>query len=88
VFTENTDYVVLRDLTVDYRIPERFLLPRTRDVRVQFSVTNPYIWAASSFDPEVTLSGATEQGGPAVGGFNYSTESRPRTYMVTLRFGF
>jgi hypothetical protein len=90
VFTENTDYVVLRHLTVDYLVPPR-LIPsrvRVRDAKVQFSVTNPFIWAASSFDPEITLSGATEQGGPAVGGFNYSTESRPRTYMITLRFGF
>jgi outer membrane receptor protein involved in Fe transport len=88
VFTESTDYVVLRHLTAGYLIPQRVLPHRLHDVRAQFSVTNPLIWAASSFDPEITLSGATEQGGPSVGGFNYSTESRPRTYLLTLRFGF
>jgi TonB-dependent starch-binding outer membrane protein SusC len=87
VFVENTDYVVLRHLSADYRLPERYLPWRVRDARLQFAVTNPFIWAASSFDPEITLSGATEQGGPSVGGFNYSTESRPRTYLLTLRLG-
>jgi len=88
VFVENSDYVALRHLTGDYRLPERFLLPRTRDVRIGFSISNPLEWATSTFDPETALSGANEQGGPAVGGFNYSTEIRPRTYMLTLRFGF
>ncbi len=88
VFVENTDFVALRHLTADYRVPERYLLPRTRDMRVSLAVSNPFTWATSSFDPETALSGANEQGGPSVGGFNYSTEIRPRTYMLTLRFGF
>jgi outer membrane receptor protein involved in Fe transport len=88
VFVVNTDFVALRHFTADYRVAERFLPPRTRDMRVGFSITNPYVWTTSSFDPETALSGSSEQGGPAVGGFNYSTEIRPRTYMITLRFGF
>src|SRR5439155_6708687 len=74
-FIENTDYMILRHLTADYRVTGRFLPPGARDLRIGFSVTNPFEWAASSFDPEVDLSGATEQGGAAVGGFNYSTDS-------------
>jgi hypothetical protein len=88
VFVENTDFVALRHVTADYRVAERFLPPRTRDMRVGFSISNPYVWTTSTFDPETALSGANEQGGPAVGGFNYSTEIRPRTDMITLRFGF
>jgi hypothetical protein len=88
VFVENTDFVTLRHLTADYRVSGKFLPPRTRDMRIGFSVTNPFMWTTSSFDPETALSGANDQGGPAVGGFNYSTEIRPRTYMLTLRFGF
>ena len=49
---------------------------------------HPFEWASSSFDPEVDLSGAMDQGGATVGGFNYSTDSHPRTFLLTLRFGF
>jgi hypothetical protein len=49
---------------------------------------NPWRWASSSFDPETDLSSAGTQGGAAVGGFNYATEVNPRSYLLTLRFGF
>ena len=87
-FIENTDYMILRHLTAEYRLSERFLPPGARDLRIGFAVTNPFEWAASSFDPEIDLSGANEQGGAAVGGFNYSTDSHPRSFLLTLRFGF
>jgi hypothetical protein len=87
-FIEKTDFVALRHLTVDYRVTPRFLPPGAKDMRISFSVTNPFEWAASSFDPQVDLSGAMDQGGATVGGINYSTDSQPRTYLLTLRFGF
>lgn len=87
-FIEKTDFVALRHLTVDYRMTPRFLPPGAKDMRISFSVTNPFEWAASSFDPQVDLSGAMDQGGATVGGINYSTDSQPRTYLLTLRFGF
>lgn len=87
-WVENTDYVAIRTITVDYKLPERFLSGVARDGRVAFSVTNPWRWAASHWDPETDLATASEQGGAAVGGYNYATDSAPRTYLLTFRFGF
>ena len=88
-FIEKTDFVALRHLSVDYRVTDqRFLPPGTKDMRIAFSVTNPFEWAASDFDPQVDLSSAMTQGGAAVGGINYSTDSAPRTFLLTFRFGF
>ena len=58
------------------------------DARVSFSISNPFRWAASRWDPETDLSTAADQGAAAVGGYNYATDSAPRTYLLTLRFGF
>lgn len=88
LWVENSDYVSLRTITADYRVPEKFLPRGAKDMRMSFSVTNPFRWAASSFDPETDLSSALTQGGAAVGGYNYATESSPRSFLLTLRFGF
>jgi hypothetical protein len=88
LWVENTDYVALRTLSADYRVPERLLPRGAKDLRVAFQVVNPWRWASSSFDPETDLSSAGTQGGAAVGGFNYATEVNPRSYLLTLRFGF
>ena len=87
-WVENTDYVALRAFTVDYRLEERFLPRLARDARVAFSVQNPWRWASSNWDPETDLATAGDQGGAAIGGYNYATDSAPRTYLLTLRFGF
>ncbi|HEX3867519.1 MAG TPA: TonB-dependent receptor, partial [Gemmatimonadaceae bacterium] len=88
-FIQNTNFVELRHLSVDYRIASgRFLPPGTNDMRIGFSVSRPFEWAASKFDPETDLSGAMAQGGATVGGINYSTDTQPRTFLLTLRFGF
>ena len=88
LWVENTDYVALRTLSADYRMPERLLPRGAKDLRVAFQVVNPWRWASSSFDPETDLSSAGTQGGAAVGGFNYATEVNPRSFLLTLRFGF
>jgi outer membrane receptor protein involved in Fe transport len=88
LWVENTDYVALRTLTADYRLSDK-LLPRfAKNVRVAFSVTNPLRWTSSHWDPETDLSTASDQGGLAIGGYNYATDSAPRSYILTLRFGF
>jgi len=87
-FVENTDYVALQVLTVDYRVDPRFLPRQAKDMKIAFSVANPWKWASSSFDPETDISSAGEQGGAALGGYNYATDSNPRTFLLTLRFGF
>ena len=88
LFVEDTDYVKLRSVTLDYSLPERFLPGLVRDGRIGFSVTNVLGWATSTFDPEIDLSGGMTQGAAAVGGFNYSTDSLPRTFLVTIGLGF
>lgn len=88
LWVENTDYVALRSISADYRIPENFLPRGAKDMRASFTVVNPWRWASSSFDPETDLSSATTQGGAAVGGFNYATDGNPRSFLLTLRFGF
>ena len=75
-------------LTADYRIPEKLLPRGAKDLRASFSVVNPWRWASSSFDPETDLSSAGTQGGAAVGGYHYATEGNPRSFLLTLRFGF
>lgn len=87
-FIENTDYVALQTLSIDYRVDQRFLPRMAKDLKVAFSVANPWKWAASSFDPETDISSAGEQGGAALGGYSYATDSNPRTFLLTLRFGF
>jgi len=88
LFVEDTDYVKLRNVSVDYRIPSRILPLGIRDAHVGFAVTNVLGWAASTFDPEVDLSGGMSQNAAAVGGFNYSTDSMPRSFIVTFGVGF
>ncbi len=88
LWVENTDYVAIRTITADYKIPERFVPGQAGSARVAFSVTNPWRWTSSSWDPETDLATAGEQGGAALGGYNYATDSAPRTFLLTLRFGF
>lgn len=88
LWVENTDYVAIRTLSVDYRLPSKLLPRGTKDARASFSIVNPWRWASSSFDPETDLSSATSQGAAAVGGFNYATDGNPRSFLLTLRFGF
>ena len=88
LFVEDTDYMKLRNLTLDYRLPESWMPGGFSDARIGFSVTNVAGWAASTFDPEIDLSGGMSQGSAAVGGFNYSTDSLPRTFLMTLSVGF
>lgn len=88
LWVENTDYVSIRTITADYRLNENLLPALARDARISFSVTNPWRWTSSNWDPETDLSTASEQGGAAMGGYNYATDSAPRTFLITLRFGF
>ncbi len=58
------------------------------NVRLGFTVTNPFNFTAGDFDPETTGSGIAVQNGFASGGFAYGTESPPRIFMSSLRFQF
>lgn len=87
-FVEKTDYVKMRTLTADYRLPESIVPRGASSARVALAITNPWAWSASSFDPEVDLSGAIGQGSAAVGGINYSTDSSARSFLMTISLGF
>lgn len=88
LFVEDTDFVKLRTLGADYRLPATWTPRGMRDLRVGFQVVNPWGWTTSTFDPETDLSGAIGQGGASVGGFNYSTDTHPRSFLFTFGAGF
>lgn len=88
LFVEKTDYVKLRNLSVEYRLPERLVPRGASSARISFAANNLLTWATSSFDPEVDLSGAIGQGAAAVGGFNYSTDSAARSFLLSIGLGF
>lgn len=88
LWVENTNYVSFRTFTVDYKLNERFVPPMAKDARIAFSVTNPWRWTSSHWDPETDLSTSSTQGGLAIGGYNYATDSAPRSYIITLHLGF
>ncbi len=85
VFVEDTDYLKIRNISLDYRLPERVLPSRIRSVRIGGSVTNPFSFTASTFDPEI--SGSSTAAGRAGGAFGFSTISPPRRYTFTLDIG-
>lgn len=85
-FTFKSDFVKVRNLGLSYSFGNTLNL--FKDVRVGFTVTNPFNWTAGNFDPETTGSGIGAQNRFATGGFAYGTESAPRIYMTSLKFQF
>lgn len=89
VWVEDTDYFKIRLIALNYNLPTSILNNAVRGVRVGFSVSNPFNFYSSNFDPEVTGAGISRgQGGLGVGGFGFSTESSPRNYLGTLKIDF
>lgn len=88
LWVENTNYVAFRTATIEYKLNQRLVPPLAKDAQLSFSVVNPWRWASSHWDPETDLATASDQGGIAVGGYNYATDSAPRTYLLTIRLGF
>jgi outer membrane receptor protein involved in Fe transport len=90
VWVEDTDFFKVRLISAAYNIPERLYAGAVRNIRVGFSVTNPFNFSSSSFDPEATGAGIAggAQGGLGVGGFGFGTESNPRQFVGSLRVSF
>ena len=88
VWIEDTDYLKVRQIALGYTLPERVLPALLRQATLRFAVTNPFNFAASTFDPETSGTSVTAQNGVNVGGFGYATESAPRQYSFTLNVGF
>jgi len=91
VWVEEGNYAKVRLIALDYAIPEKFYRDVVRRINVGFSILNPLNFVSSEIDPEVTGSALGGQGGGTevgVGGFVYSTESQPRTFMGTVKINF
>lgn len=89
VWVEDTDYFKIRLVSLSYRVPQRFHpVAGLRTLEAGFRVVNPFAWATSTFDPEVTGANTRTQNGVNVGVFGFGTESPPRQYLFNLRVGF
>jgi hypothetical protein len=85
VWAEDTDYLKVRLISLDYQLPEQILPVGIRSARVGASVTNPFNFVESSFDPEVT--GSDNAAGTVSGIFGFGTVSPPRQWSFTLNIG-
>lgn len=87
-FVEKTDYLKIRTIGLSY-----YLRPSKptvyQSITFGFTVSNPFNFTASSFDPEATISGAAQgQGGASTGGIAYATYSAPRQFLGSIKINF
>ena len=91
-FVEKTDFLRFRIAGLTYTLPPETLGVLTNNfvkgITVGFTVTNPFNFASSSFDPEATQLGGRSQGGPTTGGISYAVQSAPRQWLGSLKFNF
>ena len=84
LWVEDTDYLKVRLISLSYDLPRRLMPQQIRSLRIGASVTNPFNFVNSSFDPEVSGNSGGEVGGV----FGFGTESPPRRFLFNLRLGF
>lgn len=87
-FVEKTDYLKIRAIGLTYN-----LSPKSKSVyqgiTFGFTVSNPFNFTSSSFDPEATISGAAQgQGGASTGGIAYATYSSPKQFIGSIKVRF
>lgn len=85
-WVEDANYVKIRNISATYQLGDLFDGTLTR-ASVGVSLINPLNFVTSSFDPDVTGAGIADQGGFGGGGFAFGTQSAPRMYVLTLKFG-
>lgn len=88
MFVEKTDFLKVRNIGMSYDF-----VPKSasffKSLNIGFAASNPFNFTSSSFDPEATLSGASQgQGGASTGGISYATYSAPRQFILSLKFNF
>lgn len=89
MFIEKTDFIKIRTIGLLYTVRSAVKSSAIKGFTLGFSVANPLNFAASSFDPEATISGSAQgQGGATTGGIAYATYSAPRQFIGTIRFNF
>ncbi|MCY1520969.1 TonB-linked outer membrane protein, SusC/RagA family [compost metagenome] len=89
MFVEKTDFIKVRSIGASYLFREGQLGKTFKNLTVGFSVSNPFSFAKSSFDPESTTSGSVQgQGGATTGGISYATYSAPRQFLGSIKVNF
>lgn len=89
MFMEKTDYIKVRQIGLLYTVKSLSKNSVVKGLTIGFTAVNPLNFAASSFDPEATISGAAQgQGGATTGGISYATYSNPRQFIGTVRLNF
>lgn len=88
LFVEDTDYLIVRNVSVSYTLPEHLTTGFAKGIEIGLAAHKPFGWWKSSFDPESDHSGARTQGGASVGGFNYASDPAPRMFLFNLRARF
>lgn len=89
MFIEKTDFIKVRTIGLLYSMKSASKNSAVKGLTLGFSVANPLNFAASSFDPEATISGSAQgQGGATTGGIAYATYSSSRQFIGTVRFNF
>lgn len=87
-FVEDTDYLRVRNISVNYTLPQGAFGGWSDGIELGLAAQNPLGWWTSSFDPESDHSGAASQGAASVGGFNYGSDPTPRSFLATVRVRF
>jgi outer membrane receptor protein involved in Fe transport len=82
-WVEDANYFKVRNIGAEWNFGS--IGSKITNLRIGFDVRNPFNWASSRFDPDVTGAGIAAQGGFASGGFGFGTESAPRLFLFTLR---
>ncbi|MFT2011287.1 TonB-dependent receptor domain-containing protein [Pontibacter sp. 13R65] len=89
MFVEKTDFLKVRTIGLNYTLKPQLWHGAVKNLAIGFTVVNPLNFAASSFDPETTISGSAQgQGGATTGGISYATYSAPRQFLTSLRLNF
>ena len=86
VWVEDANFFKVRNIGVAYSF-DTSNINSLRRLQIGLNLRNPIVRASSTFDPEVTGSGIAEQGGFAVGGFGFGTESAPKQVIFSVKIG-
>lgn len=89
MFVHKTDFIKVRTIGVTWQLRKVAAISGIQTMVVGFTVSNPFNFAASPFDPEATISGSAQgQGGATTGGISYATYSAPRQFVGSVRVNF
>jgi len=86
VWVEDADFFKVRNIGLSYNF-DTANIPALSRLQLGVNLRNPIVRSSASFDPEITGSGIAEQGGFAVGGFGFGTESAPKQVIFSLKIG-